>query len=53
MNGNASFEISKKNLKQHWKNAGLFQPKIGSNMDKPKFELKMEFKMCSWKWKLG
>jgi len=22
-------------------------------MDKPKFELKMEFKMCSWKWKLG
>jgi len=33
------------------KNAGLFQPKFGSNMDKPKCWVK-NVKNYSWKWKL-
>jgi len=35
------------------KNAGLFQPKFGSNMDKPKCWVKNAIKkMYSWNWKL-
>jgi len=34
-------------------NAGLFEPKFGSNMDKPKCWVKnCNSKMYSWKWKL-
>jgi len=37
----------------HSKNAGLFQPKFGSNMDKPKCWVKNFIKkLCSSKWKL-
>jgi len=35
-------------------NAGLFQPKFGSNMDKSKCWVKNATKQIhSWKWKLG